>query len=154
MNDALEQFRQAITAAGIEAPDVIHDDGAIHRFSPSGRGSDKTAWYMLHMDGIPAGAFGDWRSSLQSTWSAKSESAMTAAERDAHWQRVKAMRVQRDADEAARHRDEADKAATRWQAASTAGAHPYLVRKGVQAYGIRQDEQTLLVVRSIKIITH
>ena len=37
MNNTLEQFRQAITAAGLEAPDVIHGDGAIHRFSPGGR---------------------------------------------------------------------------------------------------------------------
>ena len=50
-SNTLDEFRQAITAAGLEAPDVIHDDGAIHRFNPSGRGSDKPAWYMLHMDG-------------------------------------------------------------------------------------------------------
>ena len=76
-SNTLDEFRQAITAAGLEAPDVIHDDGAIHRFNPSGRGSDKPAWYMLHMDGIPAGAYGDWRSGLQSTWCAKSDHAMT-----------------------------------------------------------------------------
>ena len=65
--------------------------------APAGGGSDKSAWYMLHMDGMPAGAFGCWRSGLQSTWCAKSDNAMTAAERDAHRQRVKAMKAQRDA---------------------------------------------------------
>lgn len=70
---------------------------------------------------------------------------MTQAERDAHKQRVKAMRVQREADEIARQRNEADKAAVRWSAASTSCNHPYLGRKGIQAHGIKQDGDFLLV---------
>ncbi len=31
MNGPIDQFRQAMTNAGLTAPDVIHDDGAIHR---------------------------------------------------------------------------------------------------------------------------
>ena len=119
---------------------MIHDDGALHRF---GRG--KSAYYVLHGDGVPAGVFGDWRAGLQSTWCAKLDNAMTPAERDAHRQRVKNAQAQRDADEAARQRDEADKAAARWQAAAPAAGHPYLVRKGVQPHGIRQDGDTLLI---------
>ena len=140
MNNPLADFQQAIEAAGLQAPDVIHDDGALHRF---GRG--KSAYYVLHGDGVPAGVFGDWRAGLQSTWCAKLDNAMTPAERDAHRQRVKNAQAQRDADEAARQRDEADKAAARWQAAAPAAGHPYLVRKGVQPHGIRQDGDTLLI---------
>src|SRR5450759_5832986 len=98
--DAIDQFRQAITAAGLTAPDVIHDDGAIHRFSTNIRRGDDSGWYSLHTDGIPAGSFGCWREGLQSTWCAKSDSAMTAAELNTHRQRIKAMQVQRDADKA------------------------------------------------------
>ena len=145
MNNAVDEFRQAITAAGLEAPDVIHDDGAIHRFSPGGRRGDTSAWYVLHSDGNAAGAAGCWKAGLQLTWCAKSDNAMTPAERDAHKQRIKAMKAQRDEAEAARCKDEADKAAIRWQAASTPGAHPYLARKGIRAHGIRQDGETLLV---------
>ena len=140
MNNHLADFQQAIEAAGLQAPDVIHDDGALHRF---GRG--KSAYYVLHGDGVPAGVFGDWRAGLQSTWCAKLDNAMTPAERDALRQRVKNAQAQRDADEAARQRDEADKAAARWQAAAPAAGHPYLVRKGVQPHGIRQDGDTLLI---------
>ena len=118
MSSPLEQFRQAITAAGLEAPDDIQGDGVIHRFSPSGRGSDKAGWYMLHMDGIPAGAFGDWRSDIQSTWCAKSDTAMTAAELADHRQRVKAMKVQREAAEAAKHAAGAADAAKVWEHAT------------------------------------
>jgi len=145
MSSHIADFHQAIEAAGLQAPDVIHDDGALHRFSASGKRSDASAWYVLHGDGIPAGVFGCWRSGLQSTWCAKADSAMTAAERDAHRQRVKAMRAQRDADEAARQAHEADNAGARWQAAGPAAGHPYLVRKGVAAHGIRQDGGTLLI---------
>jgi hypothetical protein len=33
MNDLIDQFRQAIAAAGLTPPTEIIDDGAIHRFS-------------------------------------------------------------------------------------------------------------------------
>ncbi len=145
MNAMIDHFRQAITAAGLQAPDVILDDGALHRFSPSRRGSDKAAWYVLHSDGVAAGSFGCWRAGLNATWCAKSGGAMTPPELDSHKQRIKAMKAQRDEAEAARHRDEADKAAIRWRAASTPGAHPYLTFKGIPAYGIRQDGETLLI---------
>ena len=145
MSHATDDFKQAIIAAGLAAPDVVHDDGAIHRFSPGGRRGGLSAWYVLHSDGVAAGSFGCWREGLQSTWCAKSDNAMTAAEREAHRQRIKAMKAQRDAAEAARCTDEADKAAIRWCGASSACAHPYLLHKGVHAYGIRQDGQTLLI---------
>ena len=141
----IEQFRAAIEAAGMVPPDYIEDDGALHRFSSNGKAGDKSGYYVLHGDGVPAGVFGDWRAGLQSTWCAKLDNAMTPAERDAHRQRVKNAQAQRDADEAARQRDEADKAAARWQAAAPAAGHPYLVRKGVQPHGIRQDGDTLLI---------
>jgi putative DNA primase/helicase len=96
LNDTLEQFRQAIEATGLQAPDVIHDDGAIHRFSPGGRRGDTSAWYVLHADGIAAGSCGRWKTGLQFTWCAKSDNAMTSAERNAHKQRIKAMKAQRD----------------------------------------------------------
>ena len=140
MRNHLADFHQAIEAAGLEAPDVIHDDGALHRF-----GKGKSAYYVLHSDGNPAGMFGCWRAGLQSTWCAKSDNAMTPAEREAHRQRIQAMRAQREADEAARQKSEADKAAVRWNAASTYCQHPYLTFKGIAAHGIRQDGDTLLI---------
>ncbi|MBC7617880.1 MAG: toprim domain-containing protein [Candidatus Saccharibacteria bacterium] len=145
MSNPSEHFRLAMAAAGLEPPDTIHGDGVIHRFNPTGAGHSKNGWYVLHEDGVAAGSFGCWRQGLQSTWCAKSDNAMTDAERDAHRQRIKAMKAQRDEAEAARHKDEANKAAVRWQAASTICAHPYLSSKGIEAYGIRQDGETLLV---------
>jgi len=142
----LEQFRQAIAATGLQAPDVIHDDGAIHRFSSSGRASDKAAWYVLHVEGIPAGAFGDWRSGLQSTWCAKSDNAMTPAEREANRQRVMAMQVQRDADKLQTQQQASETALQRFNEAKSCTQHAYTDRKGVQCHGVRIDAAGALLI--------
>ena len=145
MPNPIDEFTQAITAAGLEAPNVIHDDGAIHRFSTNGRRGDASGWYMLHTDGIAAGAFGCWREGLQSTWCAKVDNAMTDAERNAHKLRIKAMKAQRDADVQASQQQASQSAATLWGQAEAASAHPYLARKGVKPHGVKVFGDKLLI---------
>lgn len=145
MNAVIEQFSSAIAAAGLEAPDSINPDGAIHRFSTNGKPRDDSGWYMLHTDGIAAGAFGCWREGLQSTWCAKSDSTMTAAEREAHRQRVKAMQAQREAELIQRQQSAATDAARRWQGATNCTRHAYLTAKGVQAHGVKIEGENLLI---------
>ena len=146
MNNAIEEFRQTITATLGYAPPDIDDDGAIHRFGPSGRGSDKPNWYMLHMDGTPAGAFGDWRSGLQSTWCAKSDNVMTAAELDNHRQRIKAMQAQREADTLATQQQASETALQRFNEATPCTQHAYTTMKGVQCNGVRIDAAGALLI--------
>src|SRR5437667_3055675 len=51
-----------------------------------------------------------------------------------------------EADEAQRHAEARERAAIIWQAAAPASVdHPYLIAKGVQALGIRQDGDKLLI---------
>ena len=144
--DAIDQFKQAIESAGLTAPDVIHDDGAIHRFSTNGRRGDDSGWYSFHTDGIAAGAFGCWRDGLQSTWCAKSDNAMTAAELDTHRQRIKAMQAQREAEQAQRQQSAATEAAQRLKAATPCTQHAYLTVKGVQGHGVKVDAAGALIV--------
>lgn len=68
--DATERFRAAIEAAGLAAPAAILADGRLHRFPTAARRGDDAGWYVLHDDGIAAGAFGDWRTGLSATWRA------------------------------------------------------------------------------------
>ena len=91
MSDVIEHFEAAIAAAGLTPPENVNADGRIHRFSTNGRRGDDSGWYCLHLDGIGAGAFGCWRTGLQSTWCAKADNQMTQAERDAHRQRINDM---------------------------------------------------------------
>jgi len=140
MSSHIADFHQAIEAAGLEAPGQIVDDGALHRF-----GKDKACWYALHGDGVPAGAFGDWRAGLQSTWCAKSDSAMTAQELADHRQRVQALRAQRDADLRATQQQAGETAAALLAQADPATTHPYLSAKGVKAHGLKAFGDRLLI---------
>ena len=145
MTDAIEAFRLAIAAAGLTPPDTIHGDGAIHRFSTDGRRGDDSGWYVLHLDRIPAGSFGCWRTGLQSTWCGKSDTAMTTKERAAYRQRIKAMRAQRDAEQAQRQQSASATAAAMWQQGDAATAHPYLTTKAIQPHGIKSFGDKLLI---------
>ncbi len=84
-----EAFRTAIIAAGLTPPDDIEADGALHRFSSNGKRGDKSGYYVLHGDGIPAGVFGCWRAGLTQTWCSKPDNDLTEAERQAMRERVR-----------------------------------------------------------------
>lgn len=144
--DPTKQFRAAILAAGLTPPDDIIPDGKLHRFASDGKRGDDAGWYVLHLDGVPAGAFGCWREGFTRQWCSKTPEAMTPAEREAYRRKVQAMRQQRDADRAQRQQEAAQVAARRWQAAAPATEeHPYLSAKGVQAHGVRLEGEALLI---------
>lgn len=145
MIDPTEQFRIAILAAGLTPPDEIVADGRLQRFSTNGKPKDDSGWYMLHLDGIPAGAFGCWRSGLKSNWCAKADNDMTVAEREAHRQRIKAMQAQREAEHAQVQQQASEAAALIWKAATPATGHEYLTRKGIYPYGVKCDGHHLLI---------
>ena len=145
MNDLTDQFRLAIAAAGLTPPTEIIDDGVIHRFSTSGKPTHKNGWYMLHTDGIAAGAFGDWREGFTQNWCSKADTSMTEAERFAHRERVKAMQRQREDDLAQRQQLAAADALKRWAAATPCTEHDYLTRKGIQPHGAKIEGDKLLI---------
>lgn len=145
MSHHVEQFELAITRAGLEAPVTINPDGAIHRFSTNGKRGDDSGWYMLHTDGIPAGAFGCWCEKLTQSWCAKSDNAMTDAEREAHRLRIKTMKAQREAELLVTQQKARQTAAALWQRANPATAHPYLTAKGIQPYGIEVLADKLMI---------
>jgi len=145
MNVLIEQFRQAIAAAGLTPPTEVIDDGVIHRFSTSGKPTQKNGWYMLHTDGIAAGAFGDWREAITQNWCSKADTSMSEAERFAHRERIKAMQRQREDDLAQRQQLAAADALKRWTAATPCTQHGYLARKGIQPHGAKIEGDKLLI---------
>lgn len=144
MNDPVEQFRKAMTDAGLHAPDEIQDDGKLHRFSPTGKNRDDAGWYVLHADGIPAGVFGDWRAGFQQNWCAKADIEMTETERQANRTRIKQAQAERDREAERRRVAAAERAGAMWAAAIPAATHPYLLRKQVKACGLRLGQWTKL----------
>jgi len=142
----LEQFRDAIRAAGLEPPHVIEADGKLHRFPTNGKRGDDAGWYVLHGDGISSGSFGDWRTGVSESWRADSGRTLTPAEKAAHRAKVEAMRGEREAEEARRKAEAAAKAAAIWQAAQPApDDHPYLTRKGIKAHDARLHNGALVI---------
>ena len=141
----VKQFRQAIADAGLTPPDVIHADGQLRRFATNGKISDAAGWYCLHVDNLPAGAFGDWRQGMTHTWCSKDGSTMTQQEREAYRQRMQQIQAQREAEQAQRNESARDRANRMWSESSPAGEHSYLTAKGVQGYGLRRTGDMLMV---------
>lgn len=145
--DPVAQFRDAIRAAGLTPPDTIHADGELHRFATNGRRRNPAGWYVLHLDGIAAGSFGDWRTGLSETWRADIGRSLTDAELVAQRESIAACRRKREEAEAQARNEARIRARQEWEAASPATAeHPYLKRKGVQPHGLRVDADGRLLV--------
>jgi putative DNA primase/helicase len=145
MSDPIEDFRMAIAAAGLEAPDNINPDGAIHRFSSNGKPTNQNGWYILHLDGIAAGSFGDWREGFTQNWCCKSDHSMTQKQRLEHRERITAMQRMREDKIAKRQKLAAASAHQRWMVASHCIQHEYLIRKGIAPNGARIEGDKLLI---------
>ena len=52
MREHIEQFLNAIQAAGLTPPDVIQPDGKLYRFARNGKPNDDAGWYVFHDDDI------------------------------------------------------------------------------------------------------
>lgn len=143
------QFLEAMRAAGVMPADPaeIVGDGAMHRFKLEGdRQGTRNGWAVLHLDGIPSGAFGSWKAGTSSTWCAVSRDRLTPAERDEHRRRIEAARQAARAMVEQKHRDAAAKAAAMWNRAKPAPEdHPYLIRKAVKPFHARALGDALML---------
>lgn len=139
----IDQFRAAMAAAGLKTDDTLNADGELQRFHVDGdpKGS-RNGWYVLFTDGVPAGGFGCWKRGTNGSWSASSGDRLTPGESQALQQRIERARREREGRERERHEAVAAHAQQLWDDAREIDgqAHPYLERKGVDAYGLRIGE--------------
>jgi putative DNA primase/helicase len=146
MRNVTEQFRFAIQSAGLHPPEYIEADGKLHRFSSNGRRGDDAGWYVMHGDGLAAGAFGDWRSGLSEVWRADVNRSLMPQDEAAYRARVADMRRLRELAEARRKDEASERAEAIWQSASPSPRnHAYLLRKGVAPHGVRLFADTLTI---------
>lgn len=141
------QFIEAMRSAGITTDAKIIADGNLHRVRIEGdKRLARSGWYTLHTDGIPAGAFGNWKAGLHSSWRADIVRELSRDEVRRHRERMADIKRQREEEAQARYKAASDKAVRLWSEARQPEAdHPYLVAKEVNAYGIRQLGGKLLV---------
>lgn len=129
-------FQAAMRAAGLDFPGELIPDGRLHRIKVNGD-HDPNSWYVLHIDGLPAGAFGcNKRMNGEIIkWCAKADNILTEAERAERNTKWKQQQAERDAEWKRQHDEARAKAQAILDAATTAtNDHPYLKRKGVKAY--------------------
>lgn len=145
MSNAIDEFRQAITAAGLEAPDHIEPGRVIKFPGHQKSGSNKAAWCFM-FDDLRGGVFGDYSTNMESTWQASNSAPYTPAERQAHLANIKAMKAQRDADLLATQQQASETALQRFNEATPCTQHAYTGMKGVQCHGVRIDAVGALLV--------
>ncbi|RVH56248.1 toprim domain-containing protein [Sinorhizobium meliloti] len=148
LDEIISQFLDAMRSAGVNIDTGSRGgghpraDGKLHRADALGKKQKKNGhiWYILHADGIAAGAFGDLQAGVEDTWSAKKPSSMTADEKAALKAQMKAAREQREAERAAGHARAAAASALIMKATTKADPeHPYLAKKGLAPFpGLRQ----------------
>jgi len=140
-------FKQAMKDAGFEPPNAILADGVLHRFYIAGdRPGTKNGWYILHDGAFPHGSFGSWKLDIEGTWTAKDENIMTLKERSIYFAQVAEQRKQAEEEKKLRHAEARRKAVEIWEQAKPATEnHPYLVKKKIKPYGIRQSGENLII---------
>lgn len=131
---------------GLVPPTDIAADGKFHRFSTNGKPSDYAGWYVLKNFPIAVGSFGCWRSGLKVSWSATQEKSMTLEDRTKYRATIQQMWQVNDEEKAKANLEAAEKARTLWDQANEASStHSYLATKKVDAFGIKQNGQKLLI---------
>ncbi|SHL18894.1 Uncharacterized domain associated with phage/plasmid primase [Desulfatibacillum alkenivorans DSM 16219] len=148
----IDAFLAYMAEQGYYPEGGIKPDGALHRFrTEEDDSSGKSGWYVFHVDGIPAGAFGDWRSVAVFNWSVKSRHEMTQQELEgytAFLARKKELYEQEQAKawEAARIRAEKILGAAHPVPISPS-SHQYTQTKNVQVHaGVRVDDSQNLII--------
>lgn len=146
--DVIDQFRRAMSAAGMEPPDHITADGTLQRWRVAGdKAGSKNGYYVLHADGVPAGMFGCFRRDIKERWRADIGRELSADEQAAVRERLAAAMKAREAEQAAVRKAAREKSRAMWDKAAprVQAKHPYLVAKKVRAFGLRQLRADLLV---------
>ena len=144
----LTNFRQLIVETLGNAPVLLKPTGKLERFSSNGKRGDLSGWYVLHLHhDYAAGAFGCWRTGITQTWhSANGTQRLTDAEWQAIRQAIAHAKQQQAQERAAKAAQARQQAIHLWSTATPADlTHPYLVRKQVGAYNIRQHANQLLI---------
>jgi phage/plasmid primase-like uncharacterized protein len=126
--DPLAAFRAALADHGLVTDDEIIGDGQSHRLHIAGdKPGDRTCWYVLHLDDHPAGAFGDYKRNIKTTWKLNGTVQWTAADVEA----VRRLNAERERARADARTAAAGLANHIWATATPVRAHPYCARKGV-----------------------
>ena len=144
--DILHSFAECLRSAGLEV-EAVQADGLLHRCGTTDRPRRRDGAYKAFLDAPASLWWKNWRTGDEGTWTARPEKELTAAQRKALHERIRAIRAHNEAEQARRWQAAAKLAISIWNHASPVGDnHPYLQRKEVPAIGLRQTEDGRLIV--------
>lgn len=144
---ALDAFVCAIQSAGLSLPpDGIKADGLLHRYRTEGdKPGCRNAWYVVHLDMRPAGAFGNWRTGYTETWR-MDQAPMSVADTERFAGLVREAQASAKAEREQAQASAAIRARKWWADSQPASPrHRYLMAKDARPYGLRQSGALLLV---------
>lgn len=136
----LEEFRAFIASTyGLSLMGDLRADGQFHGLkTDQDRHGGRPFRYCVHLDEPQNIYFTDLKRGLDGVWFPAGQEPLSPAERERLRQEAEARRVQREAEIKAYQFNAASKARMLWGRALPAPPdHPYLVKKGVRAHGIR-----------------
>ena len=144
MQDIIESFRAAMREDGIIYNGVIHADSELHRFHIEGnKAGSLNGAYKLHLDGIPAGFYQDWKSGIANNW--KYQGGATRPDAVCAY-----MKKHYEFD--ARFRREVKTMAPLiaqkmlMESKPCPANHPYLVRKKIQPHNLRVGSENQILI--------
>jgi putative DNA primase/helicase len=144
--DIINQFVEAMRGLGVRPKKLPRGTGKIERFPlEDDRPGELTGWAVLYMDGIPSGAFGNWRTGEKHQWCSKDRSTLTQAEQFSVARLLAESEAKRSREQARLQKIAASKAVELLATAEPANDHPYLQTKRVGAYGARKLADDLLI---------
>jgi putative DNA primase/helicase len=124
---------------------MIEMDGKLHRFPTNAKADDDAGWYVLYSDGIPAGAFGDWRLGVDYKWRADIGRALTRSEEEEHRNKLEATKNLREVEQKRRRAEAREQANLIWADAVPCANHPYLAAKGIGPNKTRLSGDELVI---------
>ena len=155
--EAIDQFNRALKRRGLVPPTQLIADGRIQRCDTSASNGRGDGAYILHLDGLPAGGFQNWQDGLGwEDWRVDLGRKFTLEELAAQRKHLEADRGERELEDARREVEAAARAQTIWHDTKPSSAdHPYLKRKFVKSYGLRQSRGNLVIpMRDVAGVLH
>jgi len=154
--DPIQQFERALKAEGLLLQGAIQSTGKLVRVSVEGdKPNEKSGAYVYYGDGHPAGFIQNYKTGISYNWKADSVAqSLSTADR---------ARLEAEAAEKQKHREQerthiAEQIANQildfLSTCPLAESHPYLVQKGVAAYGLRLNTQGPLVLSEEQSWSH
>lgn len=142
----LVQFQAALATRGIFPDGEIIADGRLHRCPAEGSRGKRAGAYVLHLDGMPAGGFQNWRDGLGwEDWRADRGRPLSSVEEMAHRAKLDNSRIEREIGKVKRYATARKWALSVLESATHCQSHPYTVRKGIETHGARIQGDCLVL---------